>query len=105
MRGACEGWERRAGCSSSPWRKRHRPPAACIQYLKFSSSAGGPAPPRGGGGGGYSQGGGGGGYSQGGGYKPGFASYNGGPAVQPMGLQQAADSGALRDRSNDTCFK
>ena len=50
-----------------------------------------------------------GGGSQGGGaggYKPGFASYGaGGAGGPPMTLQQAADGGALRDRSNDVCYK
>lgn len=39
------------------------------------------------------------------GYNPGFAGYGGGGAAPPQNFQAAADAGALRDKSNDVCYK
>ncbi len=44
------------------------------------------------------------------GYQPGFGGYGGGgggppPVPGSNTFQAAADGGALRDRSNDVCFK
>lgn len=45
-----------------------------------------------------------------GGYQPGFGGYGGGgggppPVPGSNTFQAAADGGALRDRSNDVCYK